>query len=158
MTAADRTHLVRAIELAEANVAGGQGGPFGAVIVREGRVIAEGVNEVTTINDPTAHAEIVAIRRACRALGSFSLQGSVIYASCEPCPMCLAAIHWARIDRLVFAATRFEAAAIGFDDALIYEEIGKPLDARLLPSVHMPLPEAEAAFKAWMEKADRVSY
>lgn len=153
----DRDFLLRAIALAEAQVGGG-GGPFGAVIVKDGLVIGEGANGVTTGNDPTAHAEVVAIRQACAALGTFSLAGATLYSSCEPCPMCLGAIYWARLDRLVFANTRAEAAAIGFDDALIYDEIPKPIDARLLPTVHLELPEAARAFEAWAGKVDKVAY
>ena len=154
----DGKFLARAIALADAQVRSGEGGPFGAVIVRDGTIIAEGCNEVTSANDPTAHAEVVAIRRACQALGSFALAGATIYASCEPCPMCLAAIYWARLERLVFANTREQAAAIGFDDALIYAEVPKPIGERLLPTVHLPLPEGAAAFAAWSAKVDKVAY
>ncbi len=108
----------------------GAGGPFGSVVVRDGRVIGEGWNQVTSTNDPTAHAEVVAIRRACAAIGSFSLAGATLYASCEPCPMCLASAYWARVSRIVFANTREEAAAIGFDDQLLYDEIPKPIEER----------------------------
>ncbi|HEY8578845.1 MAG TPA: nucleoside deaminase [Beijerinckiaceae bacterium] len=154
----DHRFLAQAAEIALVHMERGDGGPFGAVIVRDGVVIAEGWNEVTSANDPTAHAEVVAIRRACAAAGDFSLAGATIYASCEPCPMCLAAIYWARLDRLVFANTRAQAAAIGFDDALIYDEVPKAPLARSLPTRHLPSPEAEAAFAAWMRKADRVAY
>jgi guanine deaminase len=154
----DRLFLARAIELSTAQVRLGRGGPFGAVVVRDGAVIAEGCNEVTSGNDPTAHAEIVAIRRACHSLGSFSLAGATLYASCEPCPMCLAAIYWARLDRLVFANTREQAAAIGFDDALIYDEIPKPLEARRLPTRHLPLAEGALAFEAWTRSTSKVEY
>lgn len=154
----DRRFLQRAIALSHAQVLAGKGGPFGAVIVRDGLIIAEGCNEVTLANDPTAHAEVVAIRRACQAMGNFSLAGATIFASCEPCPMCLAAIYWARLERLVFANTRSEAAAIGFDDALIYAEIPKAIGERTLPTMHLPLPEAAAAFAAWAAKADKVAY
>ena len=154
----DKRILFRAVELASEQVRTRRGGPFGAVIVKDGAVIAEGGNEVTSGNDPTAHAEIVAIRRACRALGSFSLAGATIYASCEPCPMCLGAIYWARIERLVFANTRAQAAAIGFDDALIYDEIPKAIGERRLATVHLPLAEGEAAFAAWAGMADKVAY
>ena len=154
----DRRFLQRAIALSHAQVLAGKGGPFGAVIVRDGLIIAEGCNEVTSANDPTAHAEVVAIRRACQAVGNFSLAGATIYASCEPCPMCLAAIYWARLERLVFANTRSEAAAIGFDDALIYAEIPKAIGERTLPTTHLPLPEAAAAFAAWAAKVDKVAY
>ena len=158
MSDPDLVFLEQAVALSRRHMELGHGGPFGAVIVKDGAAIAEGWNEVTSSNDPTAHAEVVAIRRACRQLGTFSLVGATIYASCEPCPMCLAAIYWARIGRLVFAQTREQAAAIGFDDALIYEEIGKPLDARQLSIRHLPSASAEAAFQAWMAKIDRVRY
>lgn len=154
----DLPFLEQAVALARRHMELGHGGPFGAVIVKDGTVIAEGWNEVTSGNDPTAHAEVVAIRRACRQLGAFSLAGATIYASCEPCPMCLAAIYWARLERLVFAQTREQAADIGFDDALIYEEIAKPLDKRELPTRHLPLDSAAAAFQAWITKGDRVPY
>ncbi|HSP25554.1 MAG TPA: nucleoside deaminase, partial [Saliniramus sp.] len=126
MTNEDEKHLAHAVALSREHMEGGRGGPFGAVIVRDGRVLAEGWNEVTSTNDPTAHAEVVAIRRACREIGDFSLAGATLYASCEPCPMCLASADWARISRIVYANTRAEAAAIGFDDSFIYDEI--PLD------------------------------
>ncbi|MFZ4532508.1 MAG: nucleoside deaminase, partial [Alsobacter sp.] len=117
----DLRHLARAAELSRARMEAGLGGPFGAVIVRDGGVLAEGWNEVTSSNDPTAHAEVTAIRRACAAVGDFSLAGATLYTSCEPCPMCLASAYWARITRIVYANTRDEAAAIGFDDAFIYD-------------------------------------
>jgi len=155
----DAELLRKAAHLSRVHMEGGQGGPFGAVIVDErGTVVAEGWNQVTSHNDPTAHAEVVAIRRACQALGRFDLAGHAIYSSCEPCPMCLAAIYWARLDRLVFANTREEAAAIGFDDAAIYEEIPKPIAERAIPTVQLPDEEAAAAFRAWVEKADRIRY
>ena len=136
----------------------GHGGPFGAVIVRDGVVLAEGWNEVTSANDPTAHAEVVAIRRACEAAKDFSLKGATIYASCEPCPMCLAAICWARIDRLVFANTREEAAGIGFDDEAIYREVGKPIAGRSIPTIHAPTPKAASVFAEWAAKPDKIRY
>jgi tRNA(Arg) A34 adenosine deaminase TadA len=156
---ADRRHLTHAARLSRERMEQGLGGPFGAVIVdAAGAVVAEGWNLVTTANDPTAHAEVTAIRRACEALGTFDLSGHTIYSSCEPCPMCLAAVYWARLSRLVFANTRAEAAAIGFDDALIYDEIPKPIGERLIPTTHMPVAEASDAFAAWMNKADKVPY
>ena len=155
---ADRALMARASRLARERLEAGAGGPFGAIVVCDGKVIAEGWNQVTSSCDPTAHAEIVAIRRACEAVGNFSLKGMTIYSSCEPCPMCLAAIYWARLDRLVYANTREQAAAIGFDDALIYEEVPKPLDRQILPIVRLPCEEAEAAFAAWAAKPDRVPY
>lgn len=155
----DETLLARAIGLSRAHMEAGAGGPFGAVIAtKEGRIIAEGWNGVTSGNDPTAHAEVVAIRRACEALGTFDLAGHVIYSSCEPCPMCLGAIYWARLDRLVFANAREDAAAIGFDDALIYDEIPKPIAERALPTEHRPSEEARRVFADWLAKADRINY
>jgi guanine deaminase len=158
LSADDRRHLLRAVALAREHMEGGEGGPFGAVIVRHGQVLAEGWNQVTSSNDPTAHAEVVAIRRACRALDTFALEGAVLYASCEPCPMCLAAAYWARLSLVVYASTRDEAAAAGFDDAFIYDEMPKPPDRRLMPMQHAPAEEARAVFAAWMKKADRIAY
>lgn len=154
---ADAALLQRAIDLAVANVAAG-GGPFGAVVVMGGRVVGEGTNRVTATCDPTAHAEIQAIRAACAELGRFALDGATLYASCEPCPMCLAASHWARLDRVVYAADRHDAAAAEFDDALLYAEIAKPNAARQRPLVHLRLPTARAPFDAWRAAADRVPY
>ena len=148
----------RAVELSAQNMASGQGGPFGAVVVRDGRIIGEGSNQVTHINDPTAHAEIGAIRAACTTLGDFSLKGCVLYTSCEPCPMCLAAAYWARLDHVYFANTRAQAAAIGFDDEFLYTEIAKPLEERNLPIARVALPEAEAVFEAWRNNPNRIDY
>ena len=147
-----------AIRLSAERMREGRGGPFGAIIVKNGEIIAEGWNRVTSANDPTAHAEVTAIRRACRALGAFSLRGCEIYSSCEPCPMCLAAIYWARLDRIYFANTREHAAAIGFDDAHIYGEISKPIEDRIIPTIEMRLPEAEAIFSEWAAMPDKVPY
>lgn len=158
MTVDDRRHLLAAVELARVHMEAGHGGPFGAVIVKDGRVVAEGWNEVTSANDPTAHAEVVAIRRACASLGDFSLAGSIIYASCEPCPMCLGAIYWAHLDRLVYAGTKQQAAAIGFDDQFIYQELERPIGQRRLVTRHTPLPEMDTVFAAWLAKADRKPY
>ena len=155
---AHATFMRRAVRLSAERMREGAGGPFGAIIVRDGEVIAEGWNRVTSENDPTAHAEVTAIRAACEALSAFSLAGCDIYTSCEPCPMCLAAIYWARIDRIFFANTREDAAAIGFDDELIYGEISKPIDDRIIPTVKLPLPEAAAVFAEWREKPDKVRY
>ena len=157
-TTDDEAFMRHAAELSRATMESGRGGPFGAVIVRDGKVIAEGSNEVTSSNDPTAHAEVVAIRRACAAVENFSLAGATIYSSCEPCPMCLSAIYWARLDRLVYANTRDQAAAIGFDDAFLYDEVPKAPLARQMPTRHLPSPEAEATFHAWAEKVDKISY
>ncbi|PSC04492.1 nucleoside deaminase [Alsobacter soli] len=154
----DLLHLARAVALSRERMEANLGGPFGAVIVREGRVLGEGWNEVTSSNDPTAHAEVTAIRKACGALGDFSLAGATLYTSCEPCPMCLASAYWARISRIVYANTRDEAAAIGFDDAFIYDEMPKPPGERAIPMDHVPTPEAAAAFAAWMAKPDKIEY
>ena len=157
-TSLDRAFLQRAVELSRERMMANLGGPFGAVIVRDGEIVAEGWNEVTSANDPTAHGEVVAIRRACEKLGSFSLAGATIYSSCEPCPMCLAAIYWARLDRLVFANTRQQAAAIGFDDDFLYREVPKPIAERAMPTQHLPMHEADAVFDLWMRKADKIEY
>jgi tRNA(Arg) A34 adenosine deaminase TadA len=153
-----RTFMLHAIRLSAERMREGHGGPFGAVIVKDGKVIAEGWNRVTSTNDPTAHAEVTAIRRACEALENFSLKGCDIYTSCEPCPMCLAAIYWARLDRVFFANSRQDAAAIGFDDELIYGEVSKPVEHRVIPTVKLTLPEAEAVFAEWQTKPDKIAY
>ncbi|MGO4572777.1 nucleoside deaminase [Microvirga sp. 2TAF3] len=154
----DQRYLSRAIALSREHMSDGAGGPFGAVIVRDGKVLAEGWNRVTSANDPTAHAEVTAIRRACEAVSDFALHGATLYTSCEPCPMCLASAYWARISRIVYANTREDAARIGFDDSLIYEEIPKPASERIIPMDHVPSLEAKAVFDAWAEKPDKVSY
>ncbi|WP_246776608.1 nucleoside deaminase [Microvirga sp. VF16] len=154
----DQLYLARAIELSREHMDRGAGGPFGALIVREGKVLAEGWNQVTSSNDPTAHAEVTAIRRACEAVGDFSLEGATLYTSCEPCPMCLASAYWARVSRIVFANTRQDAADIGFDDSLIYDEIPKPHAERILPMDHLPSLEARAVFDAWADKDDKIAY
>jgi guanine deaminase len=156
--AEDLAHLARAVALSRERMEANLGGPFGAVIVRDGRVLAEGWNEVTSSNDPTAHAEVVAIRRACQAVGNFSLAGATLYTSCEPCPMCLASAYWARISRIVYGNTRDEAAAIGFDDAFIYDEMPKAPSQRAIRMEHRPTADASAAFAAWMAKADKITY
>ena len=147
-----------AIDLSHRRMAEGLGGPFGAVIARGDRIIAEGFNQVTSANDPTAHAEVSAIRNACRALGDFNLQGHTLYTSCEPCPMCLGAIYWARLDAVYYGNTREDAAAIGFDDDHIYREFARPIDGRAIPFVKLDLPEAAAAFQAWADKPDKIRY
>jgi tRNA(Arg) A34 adenosine deaminase TadA len=154
----DTIFLREAIRLSREHMLEGDGGPFGAVIVEDGKVIAEGWNQVTSTNDPTAHAEIVAIRKACSSLDQFSLEGCVLYSSCEPCPMCLAAAYWARMDRMVFGASREDAAAGGFDDAYLYLEIPKKHADRQLPARQMLRDEASLAFNEWLAKPDRVSY
>ena len=152
------TLMRRAIALSAKKMAAGFGGPFGAIIARGGEVIASGWNQVTSANDPTAHAEIVAIREACRTLGAFSLRGCDIYTSCEPCPMCLGAIYWARLDRVYYANTRADAAAIGFDDDRIYREIGVGIGERSLPFIRLAADEARHVFDAWLAKPDKVRY
>jgi guanine deaminase len=148
----------RALALAREGMNGNAGGPFGAVVVKDGRIVGEGWNRVTSTNDPTAHAEVVAIREACKALGTFDLSGAEIYASCEPCPMCLAAIYWARIARIHYGNTREDAARIGFDDDHIYREFAVPVERRAIPAERMLAEEAEAGFAAWMKKEDKVKY
>jgi guanine deaminase len=149
--------LKQAIELAIENVRH-NGGPFGAVVVRGDVVIAAGSNQVTRTNDPTAHAEVVAIREACRVLGSFQLSGCDLYSSCEPCPMCLGAIYWARPNRVYFAATQHQAATAGFDDSLIYREILVPGPDRTIPVIHVADPLAARPFEEWAAKTDRTNY
>lgn len=153
-----REFMSRAVRLSAERMREGDGGPFGAIIVKDGKVIAEGWNRVTSTNDPTAHAEVTAIRAACQSLGTFSLERCEIYTSCEPCPMCLAAIYWARLDRIYFANSREEAAAIGFDDEFLYREVPKPIEARTIPTVKLNLPEAAAVFAEWQAKPDKVRY
>lgn len=154
---ADIRFMREAIRLADESVAHG-GGPFGAVIVKDGRILAGASNSVTLDNDPTAHAEVNAIRQACRELGTFDLKGSVIYASCEPCPMCLGAIYWAGIERIYYANTRADAAAADFADGFIYEDMGKPLAERTLPIIPLLRDEALHTFRRWQEKADKTVY
>ena len=158
MDAPRRDLMEQAIAIALAGVSRGSGGPFGALVVRDGVVIATGGNEVTSTNDPTAHAEIVAIRAACARLGSFSLAGCEVYASCEPCPMCLAALYWARVERVVHACDRADAARAGFDDAAIYAELERAPAERELRLVPYLRDAGLAAFEAWLAKPDRVPY
>jgi guanine deaminase len=147
-----------AIGFSEKNVKESLGGPFGAVVVKDGVVIAASGNLVTSSNDPTAHAEVSAIRLACKELNTFDLNGCVIYTSCEPCPMCLSAIYWARLDRVYYANNKVDAAEVGFDDKFIYEELDKPMHERTLPVVQMLRDEALQAFKLWNESLIRVEY
>ncbi len=147
-----------AIALSEDNVKNNLGGPFGAVIVKDGQIIAKSANTVTTTNDPTAHAEVTAIRLACQTLNTFSLEGCTIYASCEPCPMCLGAIYWARIDKLYYANTKKDAAAINFDDDFIYQEIDLQPEDRKLPSQQLLRYEALKAFDMWQQSASKTDY
>lgn len=148
----------RAIALATENVESGRGGPFAALVVRDGRIVAECTNTVTTSCDPTAHAEINAIRAACRELGVFQLSDCDLYTTCEPCPMCLGALYWARPRRVFYAATRDDAAAVGFDDAYIYDELGNDPHDRALPMQQLLRDEAQVSFSAWEAKQDRVEY
>ena len=137
---------------------GGHGGPFGAVVIKDGEIISEVWNQVTSCNDPTAHAEVVAIRNACKTLNTFNLQGCVLVTSCEPCPMCLAASYWSRVDKIYYANTRFDAANIGFDDSFFYDELAKEIEHRQVPMITLLRDEGLAAFKAWSEKTDRIEY
>lgn len=150
--------LRRAIYLATQNVHLGNGGPFGAVIVRDGEIVGEGANTVTATNDPTAHGEVNAIRAAARALGAFDLSGCELYTSCEPCPMCLAAAYWARIDAIYYGANAADAAKAGFDDAFLYDEMRKQHAERTIPSVQLLRDEAWASFKAWIESPGKIEY
>ena len=150
--------MARAIELAIENVRQGLGGPFGALVVKDGEVIAEGVNSVTATNDPTAHAEILAIRQACAKLQRFELRGCELYCSCEPCPMCLGAIYWARPARIYFAATAADAAQAGFDDSFIYSEISRSYSERRIPMMQLMSNEALEAFRAWERQPNKLPY
>ncbi len=158
MTDRNLKFMQHAADLALRKMREDSGGPFGAIVVRGGEVIAEGWNEVTSAYDPTAHAEIAAIRKACAKLESFSLEGCEIYTSCEPCPMCLGAIYWARLDRLYYANSRQDAARIGFDDEFMYTEIGLPLDQRKIPAIHVACERADFAFREWASSPDKTRY
>lgn len=149
--------MQEAIDLSITNV-DHNGGPFGAVIVKDGKIIARGVNRVTSNNDPTAHAEVNAIREAAAHLGTFDLQGCEIYSSCEPCPMCLGAIYWARLDKLYFANTKLDAKNIAFDDSFIYEELDLPIEKRKIPTKQILRKEALEAFNKWKNKTDKTEY
>ncbi len=148
----------RAIELAQKGIDANAGGPFGAVVVKNGEIIAEGWNQVTSKNDPTAHAEVMAIRKACESLNSFQLEGCTVYTSCEPCPMCLGAIYWARPEKMFFACTREDAAKIGFDDKFIYEEIGNSVENRKIKTVNFMREEGLTVFENWEVKFDKLEY
>ena len=150
--------LRHAIALATENVTTGHGGPFGAVVVLDGKIVGEGVNQVTAAHDPTAHAEVSAIRAACKALGTFSLKGCELYTSCEPCPMCLAASYWARLDVVYYGSDAADAAKAGFDDAFLYDEFKKDQPERSLPAVQLLKDEAWASFKAWLDSPNKVAY
>ncbi|MBS1551122.1 MAG: nucleoside deaminase [Bacteroidetes bacterium] len=150
--------MLEAISLSKENIKNATGGPFGAVIVKDGEIISGGSNQVTTHNDPTAHAEIEAIRAACKKLKSFSLEGCEIYTSCEPCPMCLSAIYWARIESIYFANSREDAAELNFDDEFLYREINKENHNRKIPMVQMLRDEAIKVFNDWKHKEDKIHY
>ena len=154
----DLLFLQMAVDLSREGMKKGEGGPFGCVIVKDGIVIGKGYNCVTATNDPTAHAEVIAIRDACRQMGSFQLTGCTLYASSEPCPMCLGAIYWARPERVIYANTKADAAAIGFDDAFIYQEMAAPKDKRKIPFIQHPLADAGKVFKEGQDKADKTPY
>lgn len=156
-TQQDREFMQMAIDLSVENVANG-GGPFGAVIVRNGEVVATGTNRVTANNDPTAHAEVSAIRTACAKVQNFKLEGCTCYTSCEPCPMCLSALYWAGIERIVYGNTKEDAKAINFDDSFIYDEIAKPYAMRAIPCQNLMREEALAGFRAWSDKSDKIEY
>lgn len=156
-TAEDREFMRRAIDLSIENIDMG-GGPFGAVIVRNGKLIASGTNRVVPNNDPTAHAEVVAIRNACRELETFDLSGCTVYTSCEPCPMCLSALYWAGVERICYANTKRDAAAISFDDSYIYDQLRLDYDRRTIHCEHFMRDEALEAFRKWSEKLDKVEY
>ena len=150
--------LERAIEVAQLGMSEGKGGPFGCVIVKNDEIIAEGCNLVTSTNDPTAHAEVVAIREACKKLNTYELTDCDVYASCEPCPMCLGAIYWARVNRVVYANTRHDAAFVEFDDAFIYKEIASEMNQRKIPFLHYPHPKAKEVFDEWMNIEKKKKY
>ena len=154
----DNSFMARAIQLSIENVRSGRGGPFGTVVVKDGAIISEATNQVTATNDPTAHAEVLAIRNACKKLGVFDLQGCEIYTSCEPCPMCLGAIYWARLTRVYFANTAADASKVGFDDSAIYREIAQPYAKRQIPMIQMMRKEALAAFREWEDKPNKIGY
>jgi guanine deaminase len=150
--------MARAIQLSLENVTSGRGGPFGAVVVKDRDLIAEAANRVTATNDPTAHAEVLAIRQACQKLGCFELNGCDLYTSCEPCPMCLGAIYWARIDKVYFGGLAADAAKVGFDDSAIYAEFTQPHAEREIPMIQMMREEALAAFRAWEQHPGKIPY
>lgn len=158
ITEFDLTMMSLAIEQAEQGVINNAGGPFGAIITKRQKIIAKGHNRVTSSNDPTAHAEVVAIRRACQVLHSFQLEDCVLYSSCEPCPMCLGAIYWARPKKVFYAANRHDAAAIGFDDELIYRELNLNNRQKTIPLTQIELPQAIQLFEDWRQKSDKIKY
>ena len=150
--------MQRAIDLAKEGINSNSGGPFGAVVVKNNEIIAEGFNKVTSTNDPTAHAEIVAIKEACKKLGSFQLEDCIIYTSCEPCPMCLGAIYWARPKKVFYACNREDAAMIDFDDQFIYDEIERPIENRQITFENIMRNNAIKVFKNWQDKSDKIEY
>jgi guanine deaminase len=158
MTEQDKEFMRRAIKLAQDGSAAGAGGPFGAVIVKDGKIVGEGCNQVTSTNDPTAHAEVVAIRNACQNLASFQLTDCTIYTSCEPCPMCLGAIYWARPAHIFFACTREDAADVGFDDQFIYQEIELPIEERHIKSINFLREEGLKVFQTWADTTEKTEY
>ena len=158
MEAPNPEFMREAIRLSIDQMKAGSGGPFGAVVVKDGQIIARGFNQVTSTHDPTCHAEVDAIRKACQALGSFQLDGCDLYTSCEPCPMCLGAIYWARPARVFYGNTKADAAAAGFDDQFIYDEMERPMELRKLPMAQLLRDEALAGFRAWTELAGRTAY
>jgi len=153
-----KAFMAEAIRLAGENIKNGNGGPFGALVVKDGKIVSAAANKVTSTNDPTAHAEVVAIREACATLNTFDLSGCELYASCEPCPMCLGALMWARIEKLYYAANRVDAAKAGFDDELFYKELSLPPQQRQLPSQQLMKDEAIDIFNKWNEKPDKIKY
>ncbi len=150
--------MKEAIAISQEKMLAGEGGPFGAIIEKDGKIIARGWNKVTSSHDPTAHAEVVAIREACKELNSFSLEGCTIYTSCEPCPMCLASIYWARLDNIYYANTRQDAAKINFDDEFLYQEISMPIEKRKIPMKQLLRNEAWKVFEQWDKKEDKIPY
>ena len=158
MNKRDSYFMQRAIDLAKEGINSNSGGPFGAVVVKNNEIIAEGFNKVTSTNDPTAHAEIVAIKEACKKLGSFQLEDCIIYTSCEPCPMCLGAIYWARPKKVFYACNREDAAMIDFDDQFIYDEIERPIENRQITFENIMRNNAIKVFKNWQDKSDKIEY
>lgn len=150
--------MVKAIELAREGMQSNAGGPFGCIVVKDGVIVGKGSNKVTSTNDPTAHAEVVAIRDACHNLNTFQLDGCDIYTTCEPCPMCMGAIYWARPRKVYFAGNRFDAAHAGFDDSMIYEELNKEFDQRKIPVLNLGREEAIKLFQEWIDKPDKINY
>lgn len=158
MTQEDKQFMQRAIELSRKGMESNEGGPFGAIVVKDGKIVGEGNNQVTSSNDPTAHAEVVAIRNACKNLNTFQLDGCIVYTSCEPCPMCLGAIYWARPDKIFYACSKKDAARIGFDDDFIYQEINLEIENRSIETRQIMSEEANQVFEAWATKADKTEY